>query len=123
MQHLNAFIQSEGRRYQDLLLASDQVVPRKASGSPEDGLDGWSYMMRTAEKDFALLYFENKSVTPKLKGFVPNKTYKLTWFDPLNGKWEKAISITADGEGTLNVTSFPQDEKIASRDWSAKIIF
>jgi len=123
MQHLNAFIQSEGRRYQDLLLASDQVLPRKAPGSPEDGLDGWSYMMRTAEKDFALLYFENKSVTPKLKGFVPNKTYKLTWFDPLNGKWEKAISITADTEGTLNVTSFPQDEKIASRDWAVKIIF
>ena len=123
MQHLNAFIQSEGRRYQDLLLASDQIFPRKATGSPEDGLDGWSYMMRTAEKDFALLYFENKSVVPKLKGFVPNKTYKLTWFDPLNGKWEKAISITADAEGTLNVTSFPQNEKIASRDWAAKIIF
>jgi len=87
MQHLNAFIQSEGRRYQDLLLASDQIFPRKATGSPEDGLDGWSYMMRTAEKDFALLYFENKSVVPKLKGFAPGKTYKLTWFDPLNGKW------------------------------------
>jgi hypothetical protein len=123
MQHLNAFIQSEGRRYQDLSLASDQVVPRKAPGSLEDGLDGWAYMMRTAEKDFALLYFENKSVVPRLKGFVSGKTYKLMWFDPLNGKWEKVISITADTEGTLNVTSFPQDEKIASRDWAAKIIF
>ena len=123
MQHLNAFIQSEGRRYQDLLLASDQVIPRKALGSPEDGLDGWSYMMRTAEQDFALLYFENKSVLPKLKGFAPSKTYKLTWFDPLNGKWEKPISITADTEGTLSLQSFPHDEQIASRDWAAKIIF
>lgn len=42
MQHLNAFMQSEGRRYHDLLIASDQVLPRKAPGSPEDGLDGWS---------------------------------------------------------------------------------
>ncbi len=122
MQHLKVFIQSEGRRYQDLLLASDQVLPRKAQGSPEDGLDGWSYMMCTADKDFALLYFENKSVAPKLKGFAPNKTYTLKWFDPMNGQWQKAISITADGEGILSVLSFPQDEQIASRDWAAKIL-
>jgi len=122
MQHLNTFMQSEGRRYQDLLLASEQVLPRKAPGSPEDGLDGWSYMMRTAKKDFALLYFENKSVLPTLKGFASGKTYTLKWFDPMNGKWQKAISITADNEGTLSVPSFPQDEKIASRDWAAKII-
>ena len=122
MQHLNAFMQSEGRRYQDLLLASDQVLPRKAPGSPEDGLDGWSYMMRTAEKDFALLYFENKAMVPKLSGFAPGKTHTLTWFDPLNGKWQKAISITADSEGTISVPSFPQDEQIASRDWAAKIL-
>lgn len=122
MQHLNAFMQSEGRRYQDLLLASDQVLPRKAPGSPEDGLDGWSYMMRTAEKDFALLYFENKSVVPRLKGFAPNKTYTLKWFDPLNGQWQKAISMTADSEGILSLPHFPQNEKIASRDWAAKIL-
>ena len=121
MQHLNAFIQSEGRRYQDLLLASDQILPRKAPGSPEDGLDGWSYMMRTMEKDFALLYFENESVVPRLTGFTPGKTYTLQWFDPLNGQWQKAISITADSKGNIVMPSFPQDEKIASRDWAAKI--
>lgn len=122
MQHLNAFMQSEGRRYQDLLLASDQISPRKAPGSAEDGLDGWSYMMRTIEKDFALLYFENKSVAPNLKGFSPNKAYTLTWFDPINGQWQKAISITADSEGTIDIPSFPQNEKNASRDWAAKIL-
>ena len=122
MQHLNTFIQSEGRRYQDLLLASDQLLPRKAPGSPEDGLDGWSYMMRTIEKDFALLYFENKSVAPRLKGFSPGKTYTLTWFDPINGQWQKATSITADSEGNIDIPGFPQDEKIASRDWAAKIL-
>ena len=121
MQHLNAFIQSEGRRYQDLLLASDQIFPRKATGSPEDGLDGWSYMMRTAEKDFAFLYFENKSVAPKLKGFIAGKNYTLKWFDPSSGKWQKSISITADSEGTLKLPSFPQNEQIANHDWAAKI--
>ncbi len=80
-------------------------------------------MMRTAEKDFALLYFENRSVAPTLKGFVPGKTYKLMWFDPINGEWHKAISIAANGEGTMNLQKFPRDEQIASRDWAAKIIF
>ena len=121
MQHLHAFVQSQGRRYQDLLLASDQISVRKAPGSPEDGLDGWSYMMRTAEKDFALLYFENKSAVPRLKGFAPGETYTLHWFDPMNGKWQKPLSITANSEGTLSMPSFPQDEQIASRDWAAKI--
>lgn len=121
MQHLNNFVQSEGKRYQNLLLASDQIFPRKAAGSPEDGLDGWSYMMRTAEKDLALLYFENKSEVPKLKGFIPGKTYTLKWFDPLTGKWEKPLTLRADDEGTLNLQSFPQQESVASRDWAAKI--
>ena len=123
MQHLKTFIQSESRRYQDLLLASDQISPRKAPSSPEDGLDGWSYMMRTTEKDFALLYFENKSVAPKLQGFIARKTYKLSWYDTINGQWQKSISITADEDGTLSLSNFPQGEHIASRDWAAKIIF
>lgn len=93
-----------------------------APGSPEDGLDGWSYMMRTIEKDFALLYFENKSVAPRLKGFSPGKIYTLTWFDPINGQWQKATSITADSEGNIDIPGFPQDEKNASRDWAAKIL-
>ena len=78
-------------------------------------------MMRTAEKDFALLYFENKAVLPKLKGFVPDKTYSLKWFDPINGQWQKSVSMTANSEGPLVLPGFPQDEQIASRDWAAKI--
>jgi hypothetical protein len=118
---LKAFMLSEGPRYENLLLASDQILPRKALGSPDDGLDGWSYMMRTAEKDLALLYFENKSALPTLNGFVAGKTYALTWFDPLDGDWHKAIPVTADAHGTLRLASFPNGEQIASRDWAAKI--
>lgn len=121
MQHLRAFVLSEGRRYQDLELASDEIFPRKAPGSPEDGLDGWSYMMRTAEKDFALLYFENKAVLPSLRGFIPGKTYRLKWFDPLNGQWQQSVLIAATSEGTLSIPGFAQNETVASRDWAAKI--
>ncbi len=69
MQYLANFILSEGNKYQNLQLASDDINPQKAPGSPPRGLDGWSYMMRTPEKDFALLYFENKAVKPILNGF------------------------------------------------------
>lgn len=122
MQHLQTFIKSEGARYQDLQLGSDQLEPRTAPGSPDDGLDGWSYMMRTAGKDFALLYFENRSVAPNIKGFMPGKNYQLEWFDPLTGSWLAAVSIAADSLGNISLPAFPQGEKVASRDWALKII-
>lgn len=125
MQHLEAFVLSEGGRFQDLLLASDQINPRKAPGAPEDGLDGWSYMMRTAEKDFALLYFENLAVLPVLQGFTPNETYRFEWYEPASGEWPEAHAVKADGNGTIALPdllpNFPGGERIASRDWAAKI--
>jgi hypothetical protein len=121
MGHLETFIQSEGKRYQDLQLASEDISPRKAPGSPEDGLDGWSYMMRTADKTLAMLYFENASVAPRLTGFVPAASYTLTWFDPINGQWQKPMSVVADSEGAITVGAFPQGEQTSSRDWAAKI--
>jgi hypothetical protein len=61
MQHLSRFVLSEGDRYQQLQLASEDVEPRRTAGSSEDGLDGWSFMMRTADRSLALLYFEMKA--------------------------------------------------------------
>ena len=61
MRGLGAFVLSEGVRYRDLQLASDDLVPRKAPGSSETGLDGWSFLMRTPDRAFGLLYFENKA--------------------------------------------------------------
>ena len=52
MQWMKKFIMSEGKSYQDLRLASDDISPRKAPGSPETGLDGWALMMRTEKKDW-----------------------------------------------------------------------
>lgn len=121
MQHLHAFILANGPRYQDLLLASDQLEPRKAPGSPEDGLDGWSYMMRTANTDLSLLYFENQAVLPRLHGYLPGKRYRLAWFNPVNGEWHKTIAVTADTDGMLALLQFPDGGKTATRDWAARI--
>lgn len=122
MQHLNKFILSEGKKYQNLQPAFKDINPQKATGSPERGLDGWSYMMRTPEKDFALLYFENQSVLPELFGFKPNTSYSLNWFDPVNGKWKNPVTIKTDKKGILVLPEFPDKQNPSIIDWATKII-
>ena len=122
MQHLKAFMLSEGTKYQQLTLAVQDVLPHKAPGSPDQGLDGWSYMMRTPEKDFALLYFENQSVLPTLRGFKSNTIYSIQWFNPIDGAWGKKISITSDRNGGLRLPRFPDGSTPSATDWALKII-
>jgi hypothetical protein len=121
MRHLRTFVLSEGKQYQQLLLAAEDIHPRKAPGSPEDGLDGWSYMMRSSDKSLALLYFEHKALAPRLSGFVPGTRYKLQWFDPLTGEWHKPVNLTADNEGKITIGQFPGGTQVADRDWAAKV--
>jgi hypothetical protein len=61
--------------------------PQQAPGNPPEGLDGWSFMMRTPEKDLAFLYFENQAVLPEITGFSPGKEYIFHWYNTLNGEW------------------------------------
>jgi hypothetical protein len=121
MQHLEKFILSEGARYQALVPCHQDIIPRKAPGAPEKGLDGWSYMMRTREKDFALLYFENQAVLPELNGFVPNASYELAWFDTVKGEWGNEILLKSDRKGKLQLPGFPDGKNPASTDRAAKI--
>jgi hypothetical protein len=85
----------------------------------EDGLDGWAFMMRTPERDFALLYFENKAVRPQLNGFSPGARYRWMWFDPRTGGWRDNVSVAADVKGALAAPAFPRGGAI--RDWAAKV--
>ena len=117
-----SFILSEGNKYQSLQITSKDIHPQKAPGSPENGLDGWSYMMRTPEKDFALLYFENQSLLPELIGFKPSMLYTMQWFNPTNGKWGKKIAIKTDKIGRVILSVFPDDQSKSVIDWAVKII-
>ena len=121
MQHLSTFILSEGAKYQQLEPRHKNIHPRKAPGSPEKGLDGWAYMMCTPGKDFALLYFENKSVLPTLSGFKGNTSYSFQWFNPRSGKWGEKTTIKSDGKGILVIPAFPDGKNPFSADWAAKI--
>jgi hypothetical protein len=122
MRHLAAFILSKGSKYQQLQPCSQDILPQKAPGSPERGLDGWSFMMRTPEKDFALLYFENQAILPKLRGFKPDTSYRFKWFNPRNGRCKKSVTIKSDEKGILTPSTFPSGQNPSDIDWAAKII-
>jgi hypothetical protein len=122
MQHLRSFVLAEGDRYQQLTLASQDLEPRSIPGALADGLDGWSFLMRTAERDFALAYFENKALTARLKGFSPGARYSWTWFDPRNGAWGRPATLKADAGGIITAPAFPARGKQATVDIAAKIL-
>jgi hypothetical protein len=118
MQHLKKFILSEGARYQELEPAFQDLSPQKAKGSHQEGLDGWSFMMRTPDKGFALLYFENKAKLPVLSGMLPSSDYTLFWYDPVSGEWSGTTTLRTDKKGKLVLPGMPDPHK----DWAAKLI-
>jgi hypothetical protein len=88
---------SEGDRYQQLEPASRDLLPRSAPDALDDGLDGWGFMMRTADGALALLYFEQKAVAPRV------------------GR------LTAGADGVLAAPAFPGGARRAGKDWAAKL--
>jgi hypothetical protein len=122
MQHLRDFILSEGDRYQALELASQDLQPRSIPDALDDGLDGWSFLMRTPDRSFALAYFENKALRPRLAGFTPGASYRWIWFDPRAGSWRKALSLRADSTGAIRAPTFPSGGDQAEADFAAKIL-
>jgi hypothetical protein len=113
---------SEGARYQELELASQDLVPRSATRAIADGLDGWSFLMRTGSRDFALAYFENQALRPQLLGFTPGAAYRWVWFDPRSGAWGKQLTLKADATGKMLAPPFPKDAAVAAADMAAKIV-
>jgi hypothetical protein len=121
MQYLKNFMLSEGNRYQDLLPASQDLLPRSAPGASDDGLDGWSFMMRTADRDLALLYFEHKAVRPRINGLRPNVTWRWIWYNPRTGEWSDAVQPSSDADGSFEAPPFPAGAEGAMQDWAAKV--
>ncbi len=118
MQHLQAFVLSEGPSYQDLLLASDQLSPRKAPDAIEDGLDGWSFMMRNEDASYALLYFEIDAVPTTVSGMQSSSTYQWNWYNPKTGEWLKPIRLKTNANGQLKSPPLPA----SGTDWAAKLV-
>ena len=121
MQHLKTFVLSEGARYQELVPASQDLAPRSITEAQGDGLDGWSFLMRTPARDFALAYFENRAKRPRLAGFAPGTNYRWSWFDPRGGSWAGPKLVRADAQGVLQAPPFPAGGDQAASDIAAKI--
>jgi hypothetical protein len=121
MRGLGRFVLSEGTRYRDLQLASDDLSARKAPGSSDKGLDGWSFLMRTPDKALGLMYFENKAERSQTSGWRPNGHYVLTWFDPRRGEWRESVDLRSDAAGAMQLPPFPGGQDLADTDWAAKI--
>lgn len=110
---LKAFALSEGDIYTELIPESELVTPNKA-GEPM-GYRGWAYCAATAEKDYALLYFEKDCPRAAIRGFPPCTRYSLQWFDPESGKWDENVGeIVTDGVGRalLPLSPFKDDAGI-----------
>ncbi|WP_148218009.1 DUF5060 domain-containing protein [Opitutus terrae] len=124
MQHLRDFVLSEGDRYQQLQLAAMDVSTRKTVNPLDEGLDGWAFMMRTAARDFALLYFENRAARAQLGGFTPAARYRWTWFNPRTGDWLARQEITVDATGVIPTPEFPARgaDSADPADWAAKLL-
>jgi hypothetical protein len=122
MAHLRDFVLSEGERYQELGLAADAISARKEANPLDDGLDGWTFMMRTPDRDLALLYFEERADSVTLSGFPANSRYRWTWFNPRKGGWLDPVEIVTDVAGTLHWPAFPIGEADVINDWAAKLV-
>ncbi len=121
MQHLKSFVLSEGVRYQDLEPSHQNLHPQKSKSSSVRGLDGWTLMMMTPEKDFALLYFENQAELPRISGLKSKASYSFQWFNPRDGDWKAPEMIQSDRKGNLVLPNFPDGSNPSSTDWAAKI--
>ncbi len=122
MRHLRDFFLSEGDRYQDLVLASQEITPRAAPDSSPDGLDGWSHAMRTPDASLAFLYFEPKAPRASLKNLTAGALYRWSWYNPRSGRWGGSVFVTCGNDGTLPAPVYPEtSDGPATQDWAAKL--
>jgi hypothetical protein len=122
MQFLGDFIMSEGDAYQNCQPDRQNLQPSASKNAPDDGLDGWSFMLRSPEKDLCFLYFENACAIPEVTELKSEKIYRLHWFDPIKGLWlENPVEVTSDKNGVLELGTFPDGITPSVRDWCMKI--
>ena len=121
MQYLRDFVLFERARYQGLVPASQDLEPRTIPGALADGLDGWSFLMRDPQQNFALAYFENRALRARMKGFKPGLSYDWSWFDPRNGGFQRQVRVKADAGGALMTPKFPEGGEQSARDFAVLI--
>ncbi|MEA3406708.1 MAG: DUF4038 domain-containing protein [Chloroflexota bacterium] len=116
MQHLRTFALSEGSLYQELVPRPGMVYPSRTQDV--SGNRGWAYCAATADKALIMIYFEADCPQAKLRAVLPATSYKVDWFDPRQGEWQGAGTLTSDDIGRVSLPSFPSPE---NADWALKL--
>jgi hypothetical protein len=117
MQYLARFVLSEGARYRELALATGDVGSRRGTDPADNRLDGWTFLMRTPDRGFALAYYEQGAGRTALGGFTPGARYRWTWYDPRTGAWLRPVTVRAGAGGTIATPALP-----GAQDYAAKLL-
>ena len=118
--YFRKFVLSEGIKYQNLLLASDDLSSARSSSIK---MDEWSFMLRSPDKKLAFLYFENKAKRQIIRNMLPSTKYRAQWYNPRTGKWFDIADgfLKSDSNGGIELPRFPTGEDVARDDWAAKV--
>jgi hypothetical protein len=119
MQHLKAFVLSEGGRYAQLAPHAE-LLSASRSGAAK-GFVGWAYCAAGEERDLLLMYFEEGCPRATLSGCRGGAPYHARWFDPRSGRWSEAGTLTADGRGRVELPAFPDGGDRSRLDWAMKL--
>lgn len=114
MAHLQAFVWSEGRRFQDLVPNAELVEPNRTHQL--QGNVGWAYCARTRERDLFMVYFEAGCPAGRLRGAAYRADYRAHWFDPRQGAWSDPVILRASAECEIELPAKPNDD-----DWALKL--
>lgn len=111
MQHFRSFVFSQGRRFQDLIPATDHLVPN--SDYRTIGYEGWAFAARSANKDWFLVYLEKGVPEVTVRSLPRGSRWSLKWFNPRTGEWTAAGKETANQLYKLKLPAPPTDD-----DWA-----
>ena len=142
MKYLQAFVMSQGKRYQELIPNFDLVTPSRTQDVIS--FEGWAYAAATSKRDFMLVYFEKGAYVKHgdmpversspgigpfpnipgngittIRGLVANTTYDAQWFDPRKGAWQDVGTGTlkTNLNGWVAIPPPPSDD-----DWGMRLL-
>jgi len=115
-QYTAKFMLASGALYQQLEPHPELLSVAKTGDWPTEG---WSFLMRTADRRIFKIYFQRKAAHADISGALPNTEYKAQWFDPRTGAWSNAGggSITSDSQGRIRIPALPNP----AEDWALSL--
>ncbi len=119
MNNIRQFLYSEGDTYKSMVVAKHLLNPNQ---TPNDDKNmGWSYCLRSENREMFFLYFEKGCNNPVLTETKPKTEYEFSWFNPENGEWIRSEKLQSDGRGSLKFPDFPGGGSVSITDWALKI--